>query len=79
MKFSNHSDEESCGQPVTHETLSAKYGEFSCLRTAGHPPPCEAIAYKAAELDGVRCWVCRARGEARCFDWCTRGTEGGGS
>ena len=57
VKFSNKSTEEMCGDLVPDSEKLYK-GGFACSRTAGHAPPCIAMARDAAKADGVCHW-CR--------------------
>lgn len=49
VRFRKDSDEEMCGLPIP--TIGGN--PAACMRTAGHVPPCIAMAGDAAEADGV--------------------------
>lgn len=72
MKYNSHSDEEMCGYAILglfDGKYDADYGGMACMRTKGHPPPHEATARTAGELDGVH-FCCRTPLASHHEPWC---------
>lgn len=57
MRYRRDTEERACGKVIDLERW-AEYGGLACLRTAGHPGDCIAMAGDAGRADGV-CWECR--------------------
>lgn len=66
MRFSSHSNEESCPKVIASERHP---GGLACMRTQDHPGDCVPEANKAGEADGVR-WCCRVPLHAFHAQWC---------